>query len=721
MDTWWKKVAYHSGLKKLIVILMLIAGFVMSVSTIGVWRIVGETNYFESHAFTNLFISKAGYLRDWIVRYDENKIFTEVTPEEINEYIKKDGRNLTVSEATEGIITDRKNYYSTIQNELGAMNKNIDYLAIDHTSGRYVTNLQIDDIDEAINDLTSRSNYLIGNGYYILNFQYGLDSIEDYNIEGYINAENYYTGEKFEGQDNYRVYLALKEELEPGDEFYAGYKAFEVNQLRQAQLSNIGIGAFIVWLILLIYWLTVVGKDEKSEEIKLNVFDYIPFEIQAIIGMISAFVFIILIDTYEWMVGVENILAYSSKGIYYSIGNAIPLFMIIVFGMGVFLLLISSLVKHFRRKSLLEHIGTYKIFKSLYYNTDSKPKMLMLLGAVIVINMMVDTFFIYISRYYGSIVTKLAVFTWNLVCGIVVIKFVLDYRTILKGAQAITNGDLDKKIELGISLPILKDMAETINSMGTGLEKAVGESIKSERLKTELITNVSHDLKTPLTSIISYIDLLKGETIENKTAVEYIGILDERSNRLKQLVEDLVEASKAVTGNLKANPEVLRLDELVGQAMGEYSDRIEASALTLISDKIGEVSVLADGRHMWRIIENLLSNVCKYAMPQTRVYVEVYEEKGYGYCTVKNISKDPLNIDPNELTQRFVRGDASRTTEGAGLGLAIAESLAIIQEGQLAISIDGDLFKVTVKVPLAPKTSVTLVKDENEGVKIENK
>ena len=716
MDTWWKKVAYHSGLKKLIVILMLIAGFVMSVSTIGVWRIVGETNYFESHAFTNLFISKAGYLRDWIVRYDESKIFTEVTPEEITEYIKKDGRNLTVSEATEGIITDRKNYYSTIQNELGAMNKNIDYLAIDHTSGRYVTNLQIEDIDETINDLTSRSNYLIGNGYYILNFQYGSDSIEDYNIEGYIHAENYYTGEKFEGQDNYRVYLALKEELEPGDEFYAGYKAFEVNQLKQTQLSNIGIGAFIVWLILLIYWLTVVGKDEKSEEIKLNAFDYIPFEIQMIIGIISAFTSIILIDTYEWMVGVENILSYSSKGIYYSIGNAIPLFMIIVFGMGVFLLLISSLVKHFRRKSLLENIGIYKIFKSLYYNMDSKPKMLMLLGAVISINIIVDIFLINVS-----IVGLLAVFTWKFLCGILVIRVILDYRTILKGAQTITNGKLDKKIELKSNLSLLKDMAETINSMGTGLEKAVGESIKSERLKTELITNVSHDLKTPLTSIISYIDLLKGETIENKTAVEYIGILDERSNRLKQLVEDLVEASKAVTGNLKANPEVLRLDELVGQAMGEYSDRIEASALTLISDKIGEVSVLADGRHMWRIIENLLSNVCKYAMPQTRVYVEVYEENGYGYCTVKNISKDPLNIDPNELTQRFVRGDASRTTEGAGLGLAIAESLATIQEGQLAISIDGDLFKVTVKVPLAPKTSVTLVKDENEGVKIENK
>lgn len=707
MDTWWKKVAYNSVLKKFIVIAVLIAGFVMSVSFIGIWNLPGQTNYFKSYEFTDLFISKAGYLRDWIVRYDESKIFTEVTPEEISEYITKDGRDLSTSEAIDGIITDRKNYYSTIQNELGIMNKNIDYLAIDNTSGRFVTNMQADNTEEIINDLTNRSNYLVGNGYYILNFKYGSDNIVDYYSDRYINAGNYYTGQKFEGQDNYRVYLALKEELVPGDEFYLGYKSFEANKLRQGQLYEIGVVAFIVWLVLIIYWLIVVGKNGRDDEITLNVFDYIPFEVQVVIGIISVFVFVALIDTYDWMIGIGSLLVYSSTGVQFNLVNAVPLFMIITFGMGMFLLLISSLVKHFRRESVLEHIGIYRICKSIYCSTDSKVKMLILLGAVVGINIIVDIFLIYISANYTSIFTILAIFAWNFVCGVLVMWVMLDYKTILKGAQAITKGELDKKIELGASLPILKDMAQTINSMGTGLEKAVGESIKSERLKTELITNVSHDLKTPLTSIISYIDLLKGETIENETAMEYIGILDERSHRLKQLVEDLVEASKAVTGNLKANLQIFRLDELIGQAIGEYSDRIEDNALTLISDKIEEVHVIADGRHMWRIIENLLSNVCKYAMPKTRVYVEVYGESGYGYCTVKNISKDPLNIDSSELTQRFVRGDASRTTEGAGLGLAIAESLATIQDGQLDISIDGDLFKVTVKVPLALAPSIT--------------
>lgn len=712
MDTWWKKVAYSSILKKFVVIMMLIAGFIMSVSFIGVLSVTGQTNYFQSYEFTDLFISKAGYLRDWIVRYDESKIFDEVTAEEINEYIKKDGRNLTTNEAIDGIITDRKNYYSTIQNELRTLNKNIDYLAIDNTSGRFITNMEMEDINEIINNLTSRSNYLIGNGYYILNFKYGSNDIEDYYSDRYINAGNYYTGEKFEGQDNYRVYLALKEELVPGDEFYVGYKGFEINKLRQMKLYDVGVSTFSVWLILFIYWLIVVGKNEKSKEITLNVFDYIPLEVQIVIGVISVFVFVALISVYEQIIGMENLLVYSSRGVHYSVVNSVPLFMITTFGMGMFLLLISSSVKHLKKGDMLEHIGTYKICKSIYRSTDSKVKMLILLGAVVIVNILVDAFLIFISKHYSFMFTTLAVFTWNLVCGVIVIRCVLDYRTILKGAQSITNGNLDKKIELGISLPLFRDMAETINSMGTGLEKAVGESVKSERLKTELITNVSHDLKTPLTSIISYIDLLKGETIENEAAMEYIGILDERSHRLKQLVEDLVEASKAVTGNLKANLEVFRLDELVGQAIGEYSDRIEDNALILVSEKIEEVRVLADGRHMWRIIENLLSNVCKYAMPQTRVYVEVYEKSNYGYCTVKNISKDPLNIDPNELTQRFVRGDSSRTTEGAGLGLAIAESLATIQDGQLDISIDGDLFKVTVKVPLAPASSITLSKDE---------
>jgi len=194
------------------------------------------------------------------------------------------------------------------------------------------------------------------------------------------------------------------------------------------------------------------------------------------------------------------------------------------------------------------------------------------------------------------------------------------------------------------------------------------------------------------------------------TEVGYVG------RDVDSIIRDLVEASKAITGNLKADMQFLRLDELIGQAIGEYQDRMELIGLVPVTDKLEEVYILADGRHMWRVVENLLSNVCKYAMPHTRVYIEVYSEGEYGYCTIKNISKEPLNIDPNELTERFVRGDASRTTEGSGLGLAIAQSLLIIQQGLLEITIDGDLFKIQIKVPLAKLDEEILEKKQDESL-----
>jgi len=211
---------------------------------------------------------------------------------------------------------------------------------------------------------------------------------------------------------------------------------------------------------------------------------------------------------------------------------------------------------------------------------------------------------------------------------------------------------------------------------------------------------VSHDLKTPLTSIISYIDLLKEEPIENTAVIEYIQVLEERSNRLKQLVEDLIDASKAVTGNIKADLAPIELHQLSTQAVGEYTDRLEANGIKVIMNKVEDSCILADGRHMYRILENLLSNVNKYAMPSTRVYIEILKEKEYGVFIIKNISKEYLNIDASELTKRFVRGDTARTSEGSGLGLAIAESLVKLQNGIFIANIDGDLFKVEVKIPL---------------------
>ena len=244
-------------------------------------------------------------------------------------------------------------------------------------------------------------------------------------------------------------------------------------------------------------------------------------------------------------------------------------------------------------------------------------------------------------------------------------------------------------------LPEFYQSVEYLNDISNGFENAIQDRVKSERLKTELITNVSHDIKTPLTSIINYVDLLKNEDIKNPKANEYIEILDNKSQRLKKLIEDLVEASKVSTGNVKLNLEKINIVELIKQATGEFEDKFNARKLKVIIDNNeSEIYVMADSRYMYRIIENLFSNISKYAAENTRVYIDIKQIIDKVYIEIKNISKDSLNISADELMQRFVRGDKSRTTEGSGLGISIAQNLTEIQNGKFNLKLDGDLFKV---------------------------
>ncbi len=245
-------------------------------------------------------------------------------------------------------------------------------------------------------------------------------------------------------------------------------------------------------------------------------------------------------------------------------------------------------------------------------------------------------------------------------------------------------------------MPLVRAYDET----NSELQKAVIKAVKDERTKTELITNVSHDLKTPLTSVINYIDLLKQCDIRDKKALEYMGVIDEKSIKLKRLIEDLIEASKVSSGNVAINKTKLNLNELATQAIVEENSELEKHGLSLIfNEPEQKVIVTADGTKIYRVIENLLSNVCKYSAPHSRVYASVYSQGGYGYFEIKNISSEPLNISAEELTERFVRGDASRNRDGNGLGLSIAKDLCALNDGELIISIDGDLFKATVKLP----------------------
>lgn len=277
----------------------------------------------------------------------------------------------------------------------------------------------------------------------------------------------------------------------------------------------------------------------------------------------------------------------------------------------------------------------------------------------------------------------------------------IQMQKLKQGGQELSRGNFDYKISTDGMLPDFRAHAEDLNSISAGMTNAINERMKSERFKTELITNVSHDIKTPLTSIVSYVDLLKKEDVQNEKAREYIEVLDRQSARLKKLTEDLIEASKASSGAVKLELERVDVSELLRQSAGEYNERLsEAGLTTVISLPDTPLPIMADGRRLWRIFDNLLSNVRKYAMRGTRVYITAEGVNGGVFVTFRSISERELKVTPEELMERFVRGDASRSTEGSGLGLSIARSLAELMGGCLEIFIDGDLFKAVVSFPM---------------------
>lgn len=278
----------------------------------------------------------------------------------------------------------------------------------------------------------------------------------------------------------------------------------------------------------------------------------------------------------------------------------------------------------------------------------------------------------------------------------------LNLRTLQKGGEKLARGDFSSPIDTRYLIGDFKRYGQELNDVQSGLEQAVQEQMKAEHLKTELITNVSHDIKTPLTSIVNYVDLLKKEDIPSPEAREYIAVLDRQSHRLKKLTEDLVEASKASSGVLNVDLQPTDVNVLFSQVEGEYQERLAACQLTLVTQPPAPGTVIrADSRLLSRVMDNLVSNICKYALPSTRVYVVSTLSREAVTISFKNVSRDELNISPDELMERFVRGDASRHTEGSGLGLSIARSLVQLQGGRFDLAIDADLFRADITFPLS--------------------
>ena len=308
-------------------------------------------------------------------------------------------------------------------------------------------------------------------------------------------------------------------------------------------------------------------------------------------------------------------------------------------------------------------------------------------------------FLLYINDFYR---VRYGVFlALKLVELLVVLYIAVSLRTLQKGGEKLSQGDFSSTIDTRYLIGDFKRYGQELNDVQGGLEQAVQEQMKAEHLKTELITNVSHDIKTPLTSIVNYVDLLKKEDMPSPEAREYIAVLDRQSHRLKKLTEDLVEASKASSGALNVELQPTDVNVLLSQIEGEYQERLAACHLTLVTQPPAPGTMIqADSRLLSRVMDNLVSNVCKYALENTRVYVTAAVRDGQAVISFKNVSRDELNISPDELMERFVRGDASRHSEGSGLGLSIARSLVQLQGGTFALSIDADLFRADIVFPL---------------------
>lgn len=342
--------------------------------------------------------------------------------------------------------------------------------------------------------------------------------------------------------------------------------------------------------------------------------------------------------------------------------------------------------------------------KDMHYlreQTSFKGKIIMLLVVVFFVELIITFISIAVGgAYEGDNVIVLFLFVYVLeAVGIVWVAIQLNQ--LREGGRRIAAGQLDQPIDTSKMLWEFKKHGEDINSVGDGINAAVQERMKSEHFKTELITNVSHDIKTPLTSIVNYVDLIKKQELTDPTMIEYVDVLDRQSARLKKLIEDLMEASKASTGNLAVNWEKMDITVMLTQVVGEFEERLSAKGLDLIVDNPAPpINVRVDGRHLWRIFDNLMNNICKYAQAGTRVYINMSTQGHEVSIVFRNISAYQLNISSEELMERFVRGDSSRNTEGSGLGLSIAQSLTELMKGTMELNVDGDLFKVVLKFSL---------------------
>jgi signal transduction histidine kinase len=548
-------------------------------------------------------------------------------------------------------------------------NKNVKYYMWDNNNKIYTNIKGVEDVTEYVRDKALFSIFFPSS----INSRSDLASINslftDKNLKGYVIIPNESAGYSYY-QDNYRNY----------------------NSLRIRTIS-----LFVLAILLLaagVYILKLIEKKMPDAFTYIDKFKALCLKFPVDVRFIILFVYtLIILDTRHIEISVFNLPGRAAIKAY---------FLTIVYILFVYICLpdIKAIFKDTKKlEEYWQQSLTLKLRgklaegiknKGLFYRIMISAAISVSLGAFIIIAALAIT-----DADEGAVL--FTIFLYILILFIYLIRKAKHLDKIIKATDEIASGNLNYTLnDKGHSL--LSRMARNINNLQEGVKKSVESQLKSDRLKSELITNVSHDLKTPLTSIINYVDLLKRENLSPEEMRDYIGVLDRKTQRLKVLIEDLFEASKMASGSVELNLEKVDTAQLLNQALAEFEEKIQASNLIFkVNIPHSKVYANLDGKKTWRVFENLIGNILKYSQQNTRVYINLYETENKVTITMKNISAYELDFDVEEIYERFKRGDASRHTEGSGLGLAIAKSIVDLQGGALNIEIDGDLFKVTVE------------------------
>ena len=647
-----------------------------------------ETNYFKSKYFnhkvmnsilTNLkysvidsenedkYSSNAGAMGSYYYDYNEGIYY----------YDSQDDINMTEKELAENLKSKSKKILKEM--------RGIEYFIKNNTTGEIVTNTNY----KTLNSFKKNAS-----GYYQAKFENNnlvnrkIGNTEYKPISGYFYyAEN----QAIDVNDDIDAYISISKKLIDSNPFEYGYSYYQQIVNKYEKCLELGIPMGLLSLIFFVVYMIMNFKLPKTKREFWNYYNKIPLEV--IVTLLSIDIALIVTIAEEPNAFVNQFCI-------------IPIFILLFY----FILIIKQLSNFERKRDFFKTSWCVKVIIWLLKkmksgikemrNTIKQNKDFDLTKKIVTVAILCVVAEFIVLTMSGSwieffvLIILFGIQLWFLIYFVNKLGYL---NEIMKGVHRIKEGEINYKIEEKNDI-YFSSLANDINNISQGLENSIEQRIKSERMKSELITNVSHDLKTPLTSIINYVELIKKEeNIQPEYLKDYVQVLDKKSKRLKILIEDLFEASKASTGNIELELVRLDLKQLLQQSIGELEDKLEEANLSLRVNLTEEDTyVLADGRRLYRVFENLLCNISKYSLKNTRVYIDVTKEDGKIITTMKNISSYELNFDPDEIMERFKRADESRNTEGSGLGLAIARDLVSLQGGKMSIEIDGDLFKAKV-------------------------